>query len=86
MKRKLLAITLALTFTYAAHLVSQETPGRIGDSRGLTETMGPFGEFDRVLPIGSPAPDFTLDTPDGESVSLKSLRGKTVVLEFGART
>jgi len=32
--------------------------------------------------VGSPAPDFTLNDTDGKPVSLSSLRGKTVVLEW----
>ncbi|HUG62652.1 MAG TPA: peroxiredoxin [Methylomirabilota bacterium] len=31
---------------------------------------------------GTPAPDFTLPTPDGEPLSLSSLRGKPVVVYF----
>jgi peroxiredoxin len=34
--------------------------------------------------IGNEAPDFTLNTVKGESASLKDLRGKTVILNFGA--
>ncbi len=34
------------------------------------------------LPIGSPAPDFTLDDADGGRVSLSELRGRRVVLFF----
>jgi cytochrome oxidase Cu insertion factor (SCO1/SenC/PrrC family) len=45
-----------------------------------------FAEFPNTLPIGSPAPDFTLLTAAGETVSLSSLRGKVIVLEFGAIT
>ncbi len=33
---------------------------------------------------GTPAPDFTLETLDGKSVSLSSLRGKAVVVNFWA--
>ncbi|PUZ27852.1 Peroxiredoxin [Chitinophaga costaii] len=33
---------------------------------------------------GQEAPDFTLDTPDGKSISLKSLRGKYVLVDFWA--
>lgn len=32
--------------------------------------------------VGEPAPDFTLQTPTGESVSLSSLKGDYVVLEW----
>ena len=34
------------------------------------------------LPTGSPAPDFTLPRPDGETVRLSALRGRNVVLVF----
>lgn len=34
--------------------------------------------------VGAPAPDFTLATADGGSVSLAELRGKVVVLNFWA--
>jgi cytochrome c biogenesis protein CcmG/thiol:disulfide interchange protein DsbE len=34
--------------------------------------------------VGSPAPDFALKTPDGQAVSLGSLRGHPVLLNFWA--
>jgi len=34
------------------------------------------------LTLGTPAPDFTAQTQDGQTISLKSLRGKPVVLYF----
>lgn len=34
--------------------------------------------------IDRPAPDFVLETPDGETISLSDFRGKTVVLNFWA--
>ena len=37
-----------------------------------------------ILPVGVPAPDFTLSTPQGETVRLSDYRGKTVLLEFFA--
>ena len=37
----------------------------------------------RVQP-GMPAPDFTLETPDGTKLSLSDLRGKYVILDFWA--
>jgi thiol-disulfide isomerase/thioredoxin len=36
------------------------------------------------LPQGSPAPLWTLETPEGESISLEGLRGKVVVMDFWA--
>jgi len=35
-----------------------------------------------MIPPGTPAPDFTLPTDDGGTVTLSSLRGKYVVLFF----
>jgi peroxiredoxin len=37
-----------------------------------------------TLALGTPAPDFTLNTADGTSVHLVELRGKVVVLDFWA--
>jgi hypothetical protein len=45
-----------------------------------------FATFADYLPIGSQAPYFTLETIAGEKLSLAGLRGKVVVLEFGALT
>jgi thiol-disulfide isomerase/thioredoxin len=39
---------------------------------------------DPLDPTGKPAPDFTLQTLDGKSVTLSSLRGKGVLLNFWA--
>jgi peroxiredoxin Q/BCP len=38
--------------------------------------------FSDPLPVGSPAPDFTLPKQDGKKVTLSKLRGKNVVLVF----
>jgi len=40
--------------------------------------------FKELLPEGAEAPVFELQTPDGRSVSLRSLRGRVVVIEFWA--
>ena len=37
-----------------------------------------------LLPVGTTAPDFTLETPAGQTVSLASYRGKATLLEFFA--
>lgn len=38
--------------------------------------------FSDPLPIGAPAPDFTLLDDGGHPVSLSAMRGKSVVLVF----
>ena len=42
------------------------------------------GGPDSLDPAGKPAPDFTLQTLDGKDVTLSSLRGKAVLLNFWA--
>lgn len=41
--------------------------------------------FSDPLPVGTPAPDFTLPDDQGNQISLKALRGKNVVLVFYPR-
>ena len=48
-------------------------------------SRAPEGLSDVPSPVaGRPAPDFTLQTVDGESVTLSHLRGQVVVLNFWA--
>ncbi len=42
-----------------------------------------YGEMKQPW-VGEPAPQFNLPTIEGKSVSLTELRGKIVVLHFGA--
>jgi peroxiredoxin len=44
------------------------------------------GDDDRhfLVKTGDPAPDFTMELPDGSAVTLSSLRGKVVMLQFTA--
>ena len=38
----------------------------------------------KKVAVGQPAPDFTLDTPEGTPLSLSSFKGKVVVIDFWA--
>ena len=45
-----------------------------------------FELFKQIAHAGDEAIDFTLPSLDGDSVTLSDLRGKPVVIEFGAIT
>ena len=45
-----------------------------------------FEDFKSVVHAGEPAPDFTLPLLDGGEVTLSRLKGKPVMIEFGAIT
>lgn len=38
----------------------------------------------KKLAVGTPAPDITMETPDGKQLSLSSLKGKVVLIDFWA--
>lgn len=41
-------------------------------------------QLDKLIPVGSEAPDFTQNTPEGKPFKLSSLRGKVVLVDFWA--
>ena len=47
---------------------------------------GPLKDFKQNIRAGEEAPDFTLPTLDGTTVTLSDLRGKPVLIEFGSVT
>jgi len=57
-----------------------------GHAQGRFAEQAPAGGTATITPVGErlPAPDFTLSTPSGASLSLTELRGKVVLLNFWA--
>lgn len=53
-------------------------------SLGLFAGTAGAGPVDDHPMIGETAPEFHLPTTDGDSLTMESLRGKYVVLHFGA--
>ena len=43
-----------------------------------------MARLDNLIPVGSDAPDFTQATPEGKAITLSSLRGKVVLIDFWA--
>ena len=43
-----------------------------------------MARLDNLIPVGSEAPDFSQPTPEGKPISLTSLRGKVVLIDFWA--
>ncbi len=61
-------------------------PGGAVASTGPSTGSAPAAGAERttLIPAGEEAPDWSLATPDGKTVTLSSLRGKVVVLDFWA--
>jgi len=63
---------------------SPNTEAGVGEIEGQPASAANAPSNPNLLPVGSTAPDFTLKTPAGQSVSLSSFRGKATLLEFFA--
>lgn len=73
--RTLLVVLAILVATIAVSFLLQLRDSLLDRLPGLPEA---------APTQGSPAPDFTLETPDGETVSLSDYHGQPVVLNFWA--
>jgi cytochrome c biogenesis protein CcmG/thiol:disulfide interchange protein DsbE len=62
---------------------SASPPASTGGS-GFTSKVHPFVDTAATAELGKPAPNFTLRTLDGKSISLASLRGRPVIVNFWA--
>ena len=69
-------VVIAGLFVWRELLPTDESPA--GDT-----ALG-IAEQSLSVEVGEPAPDFTLETPGGELVSLSDFRGQVVVLNFWA--
>ena len=68
--------TLTIADSIAAEF-GESFPESVDAMRQQTDVL-------RTYIIGAPAPDFTAATPEGDSLSLASLRGQVVLLDFWA--
>jgi thiol-disulfide isomerase/thioredoxin len=80
-------------FNLRLEKMSDQVIGRITALASLAQAQGakkqgfeppPLLHAPKVAEVGRDAPDWVLKTPEGKSVSLKSLRGKVVLLKFWA--
>ncbi|MCK5136569.1 MAG: TlpA family protein disulfide reductase [Bacteroidales bacterium] len=55
-----------------------------GDTSGSESTVETQGDIRVGINIGERAPDLVFKSPDGEKISLTSLRGKMVLIDFWA--
>ena len=82
MKRSLVFIlVIIVAITVALFVGKSSTKGGKGASGVIASVLKPQ---DDGPANGSPAPDFTLKTLDGKEVSLSSMKGKAVMVNFWA--
>lgn len=58
--------------------------GTSADTVAVAEETVSDGDRQFLVKVGDQAPDFTMQLPDGNQVTLSSLRGKVVMLQFTA--
>jgi peroxiredoxin len=90
----LIAVAVAIVVVVAAITVfavssgddsgRSSTPASSSVSGSGTDRLNTFVETSGSAEVGHPAPDFRLRTLDGRSVSLSSLRGRPVMVNFWA--
>ena len=72
----------SLTTQLASDIESWES--QLGSVQKQKERIKKYGDLNRDIRIGKPAPDIFLDTPDGKEIKLSDLKGKVVLIDFWA--
>ena len=73
--------TFATAISEAKPLLDQAVQGQTAAAKPAPVVSQPIAPTS-CAEVGCQAPDFTLSTPDGKSISLSSLKGKKVILAF----
>ena len=76
--------TFATAISEARILLNSAVLGKTAPVPAAAATPQPAATQDSCHEVGCHAPDFTLQTPDGKSISLASLKGKKVLLIFSS--
>jgi peroxiredoxin len=71
----------ALMVAYPGNIHAEDLHKKVSE---IKRVKAELALADSKLSIGSEAPDFTLETPEGTSVKLSSLNGKYVLIDFWA--
>jgi peroxiredoxin len=83
MKKKIIGLSIVMILV--AIMVGTYIKKQIDASEAISENaLGYEMELEEGLERGQIAPDFTLETLSGESVTLSELKGKKVILNFWA--
>lgn len=78
---------MVTTETYTSHSPNPPIEAKVFDTtfpKGVVERTPAPASTDSPLPTGKPAPNFEVKTMDGQTISLASLRGKVVFIDFWA--
>ncbi len=78
-----LAVVLLFSCTASSEKRS-DASGILSDSTAVIQETPGDGDRQFLVEVGDQAPDFTMELPDGSHVTLSSLRGKVVMLQFTA--
>ncbi|MEZ4936559.1 MAG: TlpA disulfide reductase family protein [Crocinitomicaceae bacterium] len=72
----------SLTTKLASDISSWES--QLENVQKQKDRIKKYGDLNREVAIGKPAPDIFLDSPDGKEIKLSDLKGKVVLIDFWA--